>query len=305
MKKLFAALTLIAVLLCWGCGTSGGGAEAYYSFTDAAGRTVTLDARPQRVVSLMGSYAETWLLAGGTLAGVTSDVIDEGRLDALPEGTHSVGSVKTPDVERVLSLDPDFVLLSADIAGHAAAAATLGAARIPYAFFKVEQFSDYLAMLKICTDLTGRADLYAQNGTDIEGSIQATIDSVKGLPAPRVLFLRVYSSGAKAKADDNVTSHILRDFGCVNIAELKPSLLTDLSVEVIIKEDPDVILATSMGDEKKAQATLDALLASDSWKGLTAVKEGACHMLRKDLFHYKPNARWGEAYEALKTILFE
>ena len=45
------------------------------SFTDSLGSTITLEEAPQRVAALIGSYAETWVLAGGedTLAAVTQD----------------------------------------------------------------------------------------------------------------------------------------------------------------------------------------------------------------------------------------
>lgn len=39
----------------------------YYSFTDSLGNTVNFKDKPQRVVSLVGSYAETWILAGEIL----------------------------------------------------------------------------------------------------------------------------------------------------------------------------------------------------------------------------------------------
>ncbi len=48
-----------------------------------------------------------------------------------------------------------------------------------------------------------------------------------------------------------------------------------------------------------------ALLSNPAWSGLTAVREGRYHVLPKDLFHYKPNARWGESYEILERILYE
>ena len=38
---------------------------------------------------------------------------------------------------------------------------------------------------------------------------------------------------------------------------------------------------------------------------LSAVKGGRCHYLPKELFQYKPNARWAEAYEYLIDLLYE
>ena len=50
---------------------------------------------------------------------------------------------------------------------------------------------------------------------------------------------------------------------------------------------------------------LDELLHSDpAWHTLTAVKEGRVEVLPKDLFHYKPNARWGESYQMLAELMY-
>ena len=37
---------------------------------------------------------------------------------------------------------------------------------------------------------------------------------------------------------------------------------------------------------------------------LSAVQEGRVYVLPRELFHYKPNARWAEAYEYLLAILY-
>ena len=42
---------------------------------------------------------------------------------------------------------------------------------ITVAYFDVDNFEDYLNLLKICTDITGRADLYEANGTAVADEI--------------------------------------------------------------------------------------------------------------------------------------
>ena len=44
--------------------------------SDAKGREIDLPRTPQRVVSLLGSYGNVWLEAGGTLSGTTEDAVD-------------------------------------------------------------------------------------------------------------------------------------------------------------------------------------------------------------------------------------
>jgi len=274
------------------------------ALTDSLGRDVSLSP-PERVVSLYGSFAESWLLAGGTLCGTTEDAVSERKLD-LPEDCAIVGTVKEPNLEMILSLNPDLVILSSDIAGHRDLDEALEGAGVPHVYYVVDTFDAYLAMLGDFCTLTGRDDLYRQNGLDIKGQIDALLARVPAGEGPTVLLLRAYSTGVKAKGADNLAGAILSDLHCQNVADLAPSLLEELSIEAIIDYDPDFIFVTTMGtDDEKAMAALRSHLTDNpAWAGLSAVKDGRFITLPKDLFHYKPNARWGESYAALFEILY-
>ena len=276
-----------------------------FSYTDVQGRSLILEEAPQRVVSLYGSFAETWLLAGGKLAGATEDAVSERGLP-LGDDVQIVGTVKEPNLEAVLALDPDFVILSADIAAQAPAAELLTQLGIPCSAFRVDTFEDYLSMLRFFCDLTGRDDLYAQNGETVAVQIEAVRSAVSAQPAASVLLLRAYGSGVKAKGNDNIAGVMLADLGADNIVSRHDSLLEDLSLEAIVAEDPEFIFITIMGaDEEAALSFIDARFGQDpAWQGLKAVREGRLVVLPKDLFHYKPNARWGESYAYLAKILY-
>ena len=191
MRRLFTVLAA-AVLLLTACAPGEGDASASAptssagveqsaqgtcTFTDSLGNTVELEQPPKRVAALLGSYAETWLLAGGEVAAVTQDAYDERGLE-LPEDTVNLGANQQPDLEALLAAELDLVLLTPDLDGQMGLKDSLAAAGIPAAWFKVETFDDYLNMLKICTDLTGRSDLYQKNGLDIQSGIDAAIASV-------------------------------------------------------------------------------------------------------------------------------
>ena len=278
-----------------------------YAFTDDAGRVVALPESPRSVVTLFGSYGDVWQLAGGQLSGATDDFVSERSGDAaLSCRTEIIGTVKHPNAEAILALTPDLVLLSCDIDSHADMAQTLGQAGVPCAFFKVEVFQDYLRMLDICTDITGRKDLYEQNGLAIQRAIQGTLDAVpREGGKPTVLLIRALSTKAKALSQDNMVCAMLEDLGADNIASRHPSLLEDLSMEDILVEDPDFILVVTMGEEGAALDALAAgIQANPAWASLTAVQEGRYLVLPKALFHYKPNARWGESYDYLARLLY-
>lgn len=310
MKKKYIAvfLCIIIILGFSGCNDKikvmNNDKDEIYSFTDVKGNKISFTERPQRVVSLFGSFAETWLLAGGKLIGVTNDVVDEGRID-LDSNVKTVGSVKEPNIEVVIALQPDFVILSSDIEADVKAAEVFKKAGIKYAFFKEEMFSDYLNTLKICTDITGKKDLYEKNGLAVKNKINNIISKVHDTEKPTVLFIRAFSTDAKAKGDDNMTGAMLKDLGTDNIISRHSSLLEDLSIEEIIKEDPQYIFVVTMGNYDKALDQLKKTTQSNpAWSKLDAVKNNRYIILPKKLFQYKPNAQWGDAYEYLAKILY-
>lgn len=300
------SILILSLALLAGCAAPQSSGAAVLTFSDDLGRTVDLPAQPQRVAALNGSYAQTWLQAGGTVAGVTEDAWSERGLD-LPQDTAVLGTVHAPDLESVLALEPDLVLLSADMDSHLALDEGLTGAGVPHAYFRVDTVTDYLDMLRTCTDLTGRADLYRTEGETLQTRVEEVLASVRGLPAPRVLYLRAYSTGVKAKGSDSITGAMLKDLGAVNLVEAAGStILEDLQLESILAADPDFIFVTTMGaDEQKTLDHLRDTFQSDpAWATLTAVREGRYVVLPKDLFHYKPNGRWGESYEMLAGILY-
>lgn len=279
--------------------------ENLITFTDSLGREVTVS-NPQKVAAFMGSYAEVWLLSGGTLAAVTDDAYDERNLE-LSDEVITLGKMNAVNMELVIEEGIDFVLLSSETAEHIEVKDTLDKLGIPSAYFKVETFQDYLAMLDICTDITGRKDLYKTNGEDIGVGIDEIIQAVPEGISPSVLFLRAFSTGVKAKGSDSMTGIMLKELGCMNIADTDNSLLEDLNMEKIVEEDPDFIFVITMGSssEKALEAVNELLLSNPAWEGLAAVKNGHYHVLPKQLFHSKPNVRWKESYEMLAEILYE
>lgn len=275
------------------------------SITDSNGSQITLDTSAPRVVAAYGSFAEAWLLAGGELCGVTQDALEQRDL-GLPEDIAVVGTVKEPNAEEIIALEPDLVLLASDITAQADTRDVLENAGLACAFFQVDTFADYAFMMEQLCAVTGREDLYEENVTQVGQQIEeAQANAALSSTRPNVLLIRAFSTGIKAKTDDELAGAILKDLGAHNIADDHPSMLEDLSLEEVIAADPDYIFVTTMGDEQKALDYLNGLIQQNpAWSELSAVKEDRYVVLPKDLFHYKPNNRWGESYQYLGEILY-
>lgn len=274
------------------------------SFVDDLGREVTVE-RHERVAALIGSFADIWLLAGGDLVATANDAWESMEL-SLGEDVVNLGSIQTPDVEQLIAAEPDLVLASSSTEGDVELMEVLEQAGITVAYFSVADFSEYLHMLDICTDITGRKDLYEQNGLEVQKQIEEVLERVDG-SNPTVLFLRAAASSVKAKGSDgNVCGEMLAALDCVNIADVEESLLDDLSMEAILTADPEYIFVTTQGYDYEAamKNVRELLISNPAWASLTAVQNDNYYVLDKRLFNLKPNARWGEAYQILADILY-
>ena len=287
--------------------TAENSTQTAVTFTDALGRTVTVDS-PKRVATLIGSFADVWCLAGGkdTLVASADDTWTQFDLD-LPESVVNLGGVSEPSAETLLAAQPDFVIGSTKTEADVELMSVMENAGIPIAYFDVSSFSDYLDMLDICTQITGCSERYEEYGLKVQEQVDAAIASSQGKQGPTVLYLRATGSSCKVKNSQNtVLGEMLADLGCTNIADGDDALLENLSMEAILQADPECIFIVLQGsNQEKARQTLEkAVLSNPAWQQLRAVQNEKCYYMDQQLYNVKPNARWGEAYENLAEILY-
>ena len=277
----------------------------YFTFTDSEGEIVELSHKPQKTAVLFSSLAECWIEAGGEVYVTVGESVERGLVKEETELVDK-GAGKTVDTEKLISLEPDFVICSADIASHRDVASALKKAKIPVAMLRMDTFEDYLTILRTLTKITGKTENYEQFGENTKSEIEQIISGGKRENNPKILFVRSgssYSSAKAKKADDNFAAKILEDFGCVNIADKAEVLLDNLSAEVILKENPQYIFVSVMGDYDNSKAYMQELLAKKEYASLDAVKNGRVYFLPKELFQYKPCGRWAESYRYISSIL--
>ncbi len=309
LKKYIVLFWIMAITGCcfMACGRAGHTAagKGEYTFTDDLGREVTVGSY-ERVASLLGSYADMWVLAGGTVCAAPIDAFEDFDLP-LAEDTVNLGETKRLSLELLLGADPDFVIASVNTPQHLEWRQSLEGAGITVAYFDVACFEDYLRVLKICTDITGRPELYEQYGTDIERRIDDILKRNEGKETQTVLVMRASATSIRAKnSNGNVLGEMLESFGCINIADGDESLLENLSIESIMLQNPDKIFIVQSGDDTEGtKGNIENMFRENPlWMELDAVKNRQVYLLDKHLYNLKPNARWAEAYETLEELLY-
>ena len=303
MKKIIAFFLILLILA--GCAAPQQEVEGY-TFVDDLGREVTV-VSTERVACLIGSFADIWYLAGG-VDSIVATAKDTWTYFDLPlkADVVNLGGTKELNLEQLITCDPDFIIGSCNTASQVELKDSFEAMGMTVAYFDVSTFEDYLRILKVFTQITGWGEFYHLYGDMVAHQVDRAVARVDG-SRPSVLYIRASGSSAKVKnSEGSVLGEMLADLDCRNIADTQDSLLEQLSMEVILQEDPDYIFVVlQSADPSAAEQVMEStLLSNPAWNTLSAVKEGRFHVLDQTLYNLKPNERWGEAYEQLAQILY-
>lgn len=256
---------------------------------------------------LNSSIADLFLLAGGSVDITVQDSVDRGF---VPDDVLLADSASGMNINReiLISGAPDLVLGSADSASHVKLKRFLDERGVDMILIKQDSFEDFLSVFRTLTEITGRGDLFVKYGLGQKAGIEEIIEECRGKEdKPCVLFVRAgsaFSSVRAKRADDHFAAGIIEDLGAANAADVNDVLTESLSLEAMITSDIDKILIVPQGDEEESIRYMNSLFSRPGWRDIKAVKEGEVHFLPKDLFHYKPNGRWAEAYAVMKEVLY-
>ena len=261
-----------------------------------------------KTACLNSSLADLWQLAGGSVDITVEESVERGFASpgALLVDSASGRNINT---ELLVAAEPDLVIGSADTASHVRLSSFLDKAGIDMILVDMDSFDDFLSVFHTLTDITGRSDLYEKYGEGQKTAIEEIIVNAAGYESkPRVLFVRAGSAFSYVKAkrtDDHFAAKIIEDLGAVNIADEYGMLTDSLSLEAVLESNADKILVVPQGDEDASIAYITDLFSQPGWRDVRAIENGSVYFLPKELFHFKPNGRWAEAYEMMEEVLYE
>ncbi|MDW5300467.1 MAG: ABC transporter substrate-binding protein [Sedimentibacter sp.] len=280
--------------------------EENVTFTDFRDQEVTITKNPERVVVLQNSLLEIWDQAGGTVIGRVEESEDKIIENAM--SAEVVGAVGSPSMEKVLSLKPDLVIVASSYAAQKEMIPVLEQSGIEVIGLDNDLLEDYYKTVRLFTAITGREDLYENNVNEIQKGVDEIISKVPTDKNYKAVILFATAKSITVRDSNTMVGEMLKDLNTVNISDAA-SDVTDtktFSMEKIIQEDPDFIFVQTMGSdlEKIKERLKTEALDNPAWASLTAVKEDRYIVLPKDLYLYKPNQRYPEAYEGLAKILY-
>lgn len=276
------------------------------TFTDDRDKEVALNKNPEKVVCLYNSYLDIWYKCGGTVIGRVEESDDKPVDEA--RDAEVVGEMGSPSLEKILSLEPDLVILNNKFKEQAKMADVLEQNNIEVIALENKGKEDYFKTVRLFTALTEREDLYEEYGAKVKESIDEIVEKAPKDKEYKVLILFASAKGIKVKGSDSMVGEMLADLNTINISDTdgQSEDSKEFSMEKIIEEDPDFIFVQTMGSDK--EKVMDRLKkdveSNPAWASLKAVKDDKYIILPKDLYLFKPNERYAEAYEGLAKILY-
>lgn len=267
---------------------------AYYpiTFTDGMGREVTITEEPMRVISLAPSMTEMIYAvgAGEKLIGRT----DYCNYPEEVLNVESVGSLRNPNIEGIVALNPDLILMSTHASEEVLA--------------KFEEAGLNTAILIAQEDFGGVYEIVTQTGMifnkvaeaeavadKMKKDVEEVLNTVKDVEKKSVYYVVGFGEyGDYTATGDTFIHELLEMAGGTNIASDGTSWSYNL--ESIIAKDPEYIICSELSDTK---ATLEI---TDGYKDLTAVKEGRLIEINQDLLS-RQGPRMAEGLKLIAKIL--
>ncbi|KAA8677566.1 ABC transporter substrate-binding protein [Clostridium sp. MT-14] len=275
-------------------------------FTDARGKKVTIKKNPKRVVCLYNSYLDIWDSCGGKVIGRVQEAEEKPVKNA--ESAQVVGTPGSPSLEKILALKPDLVIATDEFKNQAAMVPVLEQNNIQVIALANTYLKDYYMTLRLFSGITGREDLYKEHIDEVKKNVDKIITETPKDKKYKVLIIFATAKDITVRNSHSMLGEMLKDLHTVNIsdAEANSSEAKVFSMEKIIQENPDFIFVQTMGSDKEKimEKLKEDVEDNPAWNSLSAVKNKRYIILPKDLYLYKPNARYAEAYEGLAKILY-
>lgn len=268
--------------------------ETNFSAIDSRGKEIVLEKKPQRIVSLAPGDTEILFALGldEEIVGVT-DYCDWPEKAKEKE---KIGGFSTPNIEKVVALNPDIVFGAGGVGEKAALA--LEKLGIKVFVIDVKTIDELLAKIKDTGKLLGKTN-EAENLVDsLSKRIEVIKDKVGSLSEnqrPKV-YVEIWSDPLMTAGTDTFIHNIVELSGGKDAIEIKGEFPT-INAEAVIGANPDVILLPVHG-----KTDVDEIYNRPGWQAIEAIKNKRVYQVNPDT-NVRPGPRLIDALEEAAKIL--
>ena len=246
---------------------------------DALGDSITIEKRPERIISLAPGTTEILFAvgSGNRVVGVSSYCHYPPEVEELPR----VGDYVTPNIEKITALKPDLIVGQR---GNDRKVLTklksLGFNAISVDPVSFDSLITSIDIIGKITEGKERANLISTISTLKNSYTQKSAEESK--KKPQVLFLfspdgTLYSAGVGTIIDEMITIA-----GGENIAKDTGTAWPQLTMELVTAKNPDIIIITEDAmyqDPKPIEEIIKNFKKDAKWKNIAAVKNGNIYLV--------------------------
>ncbi len=280
---------------------------------DATGKPVVIPSKPQRIVCLLPSVTETVFAvgAGDQVVGVDKysnyppkvvEEVKEGKLAVIGSGFY-------PNIEKILSLNPDLVIGVDSVPSHHTLKKILSKEGIPVILLPDRTVDDVITSVV----MVGRATGHLENATSLAIKLRkeiselrvAALKAVSREGRPKVAII-VWLNPIWVTGNSTWMHDMISLAGGVN-AFSNVSGWASVSPEALVKAAPDIIIITGhyvCKNYEDAMSKLRKLLGASA-NLIPAMREGRVYVIMGSYNDalVRPGPRVAEAIELLLAII--
>jgi iron complex transport system substrate-binding protein len=267
------------------------------AIVDTVGREVIIEAKPQRIASLSPAATETLFAIGAGDQVIAVDMYSNYPEEAT---TRQQLDAYEPNLEAIAGIGPDLVLLFYDPEELADSLERLGITTVVLGSVEetpesVEAVLGQIWLLGQVTDHVQEARALVMEMLDRVDIIEEALADVE--QGPRI-FHEVDATLYTA-APDSFVGGLYEILKAQNIAAGADQPFPQLSQEVIIERDPEVII---LADGAYGESP-DTVKARPGWGSISAVRSDRIFVIDPDIVS-RPGPRCVDALEALAEYLY-
>jgi len=252
--------------------------EALHNLVDDTGYPTSLDAVPNKIISMAPSTTEIVFALGLNEKVVGVDSYSDYPYDfsawvAAGNMTY-VGDFSGPNMEVIASLDPDLILATGGV--QAETVVSLRDLGYKVLVLNPTSIDGIMKNIDLVGNATGKTAEAEALINDITSRINAVVNKVANAESkPKVYYetwydpTSLWSAGAKAWQNE-----LIEKAGGVNIFSDQQLDYFQSSAEAVIERNPDIILLPQegMGNGEPFWVSLDAVKARPGWSSISAIQ---------------------------------
>jgi len=291
---------LLLILFIFTASTSLLAQDFPIHYTDELGREITIEKEVERIITLAPGITEVIYALGleNKLIAVSSAC--DYPAEALEKD--DVGRIDEPNIEKIVSLEPDLVI--AESVTKVESLKRLTELGIKNIGFKPTSINDTINMIEDVAYLTSAE----KAGTELISKMKNEYQQLKELVSNKLknnerkkVFYEVWSDPLYTAGKGTFIDSLIYDAGGYNIGREAEGSWPTFSLESLIAADPEVYISSAHSTPNGL--TLEELREREIFREISAFKNDHLYLVDQDLVN-RPSPRIIEGYKEFIKAIF-